>query len=145
MKTELLTPESPVTMITASLHDLVDTLANSLQPAASRNKSLIINDVPVNITAERNEHLLSSVLAGLMNEVITHTESSCIRITAKTFRNVVLLHVKNDGSLNYDSISHNLSAMQTQAEKLDGFIGFTSYRNKITTIAFSFTNIQEAA
>jgi hypothetical protein len=95
--------------------------------------------------ADRNENLLAAVLGGLMKEVITHTESSCICITAKSYNNVVLLHVKNDGSLNYDSISHNLSAMQKQAEKLDGFIGFTSYRNKITTIAFSFTNIQEAA
>ena len=145
MKTETLIPEPERTIVATSLHDLVDTLANSLHPVVRQSKSLIINDVPENIMADRNENLLAAVLGGLMKEVITHTESSCICITAKSYNNVVLLHVKNDGSLNYDSISHNLSAMQKQAEKLDGYIGFTSYRNKITTIAFSFTNIQEAA
>jgi hypothetical protein len=33
--------------------------------------------------------------------------------------------------------------MRKQAENIGGFVGFTSYRNKLTTIAFSFTNQTE--
>ena len=145
MNPELLTQQSLEVTNPILLNDLVDSMANSLQPAAKRNKSLIVNDVPDNILIDGNEHLIAYVLGCLMNEVIMHTESGCIRITAKLYGNVVLLHVKNDGSLNYDSISHNLAAIQSHVEKLGGFIGFTSYRNKLTTIAFSFTKFQKAA
>jgi hypothetical protein len=145
MNPELIPLQSQLETNTIFLNDLIDVLVNSLHPAAKRNKSLVVNDVPENIIIDSNEHLLASVLGTLMKEVITHTENGCIRITAKLFGNIVLLHVKNDGLLNYDSISQNLSGIQSQVETLGGFIGFTSYRNKLTTIAFSFTNIQKAA
>ena len=141
MKTQTATPEIETLFVPTSLHHLVERLSDSLAPAARRNKSFIINNVQEDICAEVNETMVASVLTRLMNIVILHTENSCIRISAKTFGNVVLVHVKDDGCLNYDSISHNLTEIQAQAEKIGGFVGFTSYRNKLTTIAFSFMNV----
>ena len=131
--------------VPTSLHHLVNRLSESLETAARNNKSLILNNVPEDICSELNVNMVASVLSRLMNIVILHTENSCIRISAKTFGNVVLIHVKDDGCLNYDSISHNLAEIQSQAEKIGGFVGFTSYRNKLTTIAFSFMNVKDAA
>jgi hypothetical protein len=145
MKTEVAIPETSDVFVPASLHHLVNRLSDSLAPAVLRNKSLIINNVPEDICSEINEPLIASVLSRLMNVVISHTENSCIRISAKMFGNVVLIHVKDDGCLNYDSISHNLTEIQAVAEKMGGFVGFTSYRNRLTTIAFSFINMKEAA
>ena len=145
MRTQSVTLEAGSLFVPTSLHHLVNRLGESLEPAARRNKSLIINNVPEEICSELNVNVVASVLSKLMNEVILHTENSCIRVSAKAFGNVVLIHIKDDGCLNYDSISHNLAEIQAQAEKIGGFVGFTSFRNKLTTIAFSFMNIKEAA
>ena len=145
MKAELLIPATQAKPATKSLYNIVNLIAGSMEHTANDNKSFITNDVPEDIVIDTDEQLLASVLSSLMSEVIMHTRDGCIRITAKLFRNVVLLHVKNDGSLNYDSVSQKMTKMQAQAEKLGGFVGFTSYRNKLTTIAFSFMNKQIAA
>lgn len=129
----------------STLHNLVNNVTSSYSPAAQRNSSYIINDIPEEISIIPNEDLLASVLSGLMNIVLSHTQNSCIRITAKAYGNVVLMHVKDDGCVNYDSISQNLSGIQYMAEKLGGYVGFTSYRNKLTTIAFSLMNQRSIA
>jgi hypothetical protein len=141
MKTQTVILETRDIFVPVSLHQLVNRLSDSLVPAARHNKNLIINNVPEGICSEINENLVASVLSRLMNLVIMHTENSCIRISAKMFGNVVLVHVKDDGCLNYDSISGKLTEVQSLAERMGGFVGFTSYRNKLTTIAFSFMNI----
>lgn len=145
MKTQSVLVESKATLAPPSLHDLVGKLSHSLAPAAMRNRSFIVNDVPYSICADVNEDLLASVLGKLINVVIMNTENSCIRITAKSFGNVVLIHVTDDGCLNYLSMSQNLTKIQSLAERLGGFVGFTSYRNKLTTIALSFLNRQVVA
>jgi hypothetical protein len=143
MKTQAATLESMPILVPMSLHHLVNRLSESLEPAARRNKSLILNNVPEDICSELHGTTVASVMSRLMNVVIQHTENSCIRISAKTYGNVILVHVKDDGCLNYDSISHNLTEIQSQAETIGGFVGFTSYRNKLTTIAFSFMNTKK--
>jgi glucose-6-phosphate-specific signal transduction histidine kinase len=144
MKTQSILKSEDV-FISSSLNQLVDRLTDSLEPAIHRNKSFVINDVPENISTDINEELLASVLSRLLNMVIMHTENSRIMVSAKTYGNIILLHVKNDGCLNYDSISRNLGEIQSLAEKMGGFVGFTSFRNKLTTIAFSFTKMPYAA
>ena len=143
MKTQSAILEAGDVFIPMSLHHLVNRLSESLEPAVRRNKNLILNNIQEDICPEINENMVASVLSRLMNLVILHTENSCIRISAKTFGNVVLIHVKDDGCLNYDSISLKLTEIQAQAEKIGGFVGFTSYRNRLTTIAFSFMNVKE--
>ncbi|MDP4262967.1 MAG: hypothetical protein Q8941_10575 [Bacteroidota bacterium] len=145
METTTAIPLPGKTLAPASLHHLIGYATESLSTDAFRNKSAIINDVPGDLVVRADKELLASVLSGLMNLVIMHTENSRIRITAKLYGNVVLLHIKDDGCLNYDSISHKLARIESLAEKLGGFVGFTSYRNRLTTIAFSFMNIADAA
>jgi hypothetical protein len=140
MKTQSTILEPSIQLETVSLYDLVSHIADSHSPAAQRNKSFIVNDVPEDISIANNKDLVASVLSGLVKVVILHSQNSRIRIMAKSYGNVILLHVKDDGCVNYDSISQNLSRMQSLAERLGGFVGFTSYRNRQTTIAFSFMN-----
>jgi glucose-6-phosphate-specific signal transduction histidine kinase len=145
METQAIIPLSGKTFTSSSLHHLIKEVTESLAPDTTHSRSAIINDVPEDLVVSTNKELLASVLSNLMNMVITHTENSRIRITSKLFGNVVLLHVKDDGCLNYDSISQRLTRIQSLAERLGGVVGFTSYRNKLTTIALSFTNMAEAA
>jgi hypothetical protein len=141
MKTEILMPETRHVFAPMSLHSLVSRISDSLSPVLDRNKIVIINNIREDTGSEINESLVSPVLSHLMNLVIMNSENSRIRFTAKMIGNVVLLHVKDDGCLNYNSISQHLPEIQAEAEKMGGFVGFTSYRNKLTTIAFSFTNM----
>lgn len=145
METQSVTLELKDSASSSSLHYLVGQLASSLAPAATRNKNHIINNVQHDICSLANENVIATILGRLLNVVIMHTENSCVRISAKNYGNVTLLHVKDDGCLNYDSISHNLNEIQSMAEGIGGFVGFTSFRNKLTTIAFSFMNVKAAA
>jgi hypothetical protein len=141
MKTEILMPETRRVFVPTSLHHLVSRISDNLAPAIQRNQIVIINNVSEDLGSEINESLVAPVLSRLMDLVIMNSENSRIRITAKMIGNVVLLHVKDDGCLNYNSISQHLPEIQAEAEKMGGFVGFTSYRNKLTTIAFSFMNM----
>ena len=143
MKSQPIIVETTNNSINVPLHKLVNKVIDSLTPAANRNKSHIVNNVSEEIYLEICEDKVASILSRLLNIVILHSENSCVRISAKMFNNIVLLHLKDDGCVNYDSISYSLTDMQKQAEKIGGFVGFTSYRNKLTTIAFSFTNDDE--
>ena len=138
-------PDLVAVPTSSTLHHLVDNITESFAPVTSRNNCLVINDVSEDIPVNNDRELVTSLLSNLMNLVFMHTENSRIRITAKLYRDVVLLHVKDDGCLNYDSVSQKLACMRAMAEQLGGFVGFTSYRNKLTTIAFSFMNRCEAA
>jgi hypothetical protein len=144
MKTVTLMPETYDVFVPRTLHRLINRIADSLAPVTLRNKIVIINNVSEEIDSQFNESLVAPVLNRLLNLVIMNSENSQIRITAKMIGNVVLLHVKDDGCLNYNSISHHLQEIQAEAEKMGGFVGFTSYRNKLTTIAFSFMNMPGA-
>lgn len=143
MKSQPVVVETTNKSINVPLYQLINKVIDSLAPAAHRNKSHIINNVSEEIFLEICEDKVASILSSLLNIVVHHSENSCVRISSKTFNNIVLLHLKDDGCVNYDSISYSLTDMQKQAEKIGGFVGFTSYRNKLTTIAFSFTNDDE--
>jgi hypothetical protein len=141
MKTVLFVPALHVSASSpSSLSDIVDKVCSSLEPAASGRRCFILNDIPGEIDVHADHELLASVMGSLVREVVMHTENGCVRITAKVYNEVVLIHVKNDGSLHYDTVFPNLEKIQRQSERLGGFVGFTSYRNKVTTIAFSFVN-----
>lgn len=125
------------------LRDTVDVLVSNIENPSFQRSSFILNDIPEEITIDTDRSAVIAVLRELLAEVVEHTESGCIRITAKTFNNIVLIHIKNDGLLHYHAMLPNLTGIHLRAEKLGGFVGFTSFRNKVTTIAFSFTNSRE--
>lgn len=123
-----------------SLYEMIERISGSLNQTAKSNKTHIVNNVSEEIFLQLEEDKVACVFSRLLNSVILHSRNSCVRISSKRFGNIVLLHLKDDGCVNYDSISDSLSEIQKQAERIGGFVGFTSYRNKLTTIAFSFTN-----
>jgi hypothetical protein len=57
------------------------------------------------------------------------------------YGNIVLVRVRNSGSLNISGIESQLQTLLPLAERMKGSIGFTSQRNNITTICFGFSNL----
>src|SRR4051812_37688538 len=109
-----------------ALHLMVSRISASSLPSAIRKNSFIINDVPAEMQANTNEHMLATVFGTLLNAVITHTENVCIRISAKLYGRVVLLHLKEDNKLSSAAFANNLKQVQQLAEKIGGTVSVSN-------------------
>jgi hypothetical protein len=127
------------------LRDIATNVISSVLPAASRNDSYFVNDIPDDLDVDTDSELVASILGGMLSAVAKHAKNSCIRLSAKIYHNVILVHVKDcNSSHNYDIYS-GLQGLMPLAEKIGGFVGVSSHRQKVTTVAFSFPNLPAAA
>ena len=126
----------------ATLRQLVDQLSLSLLPQTVQQKSLIVNDVQQEMFVNTDKNILASVLSSLLNITILHSQNNCIRVSAKLFGNITLVHVKNNDSSLDGAIAHRLKQIQPLAEKLGGCVAVTHNKIKGTTVAFTFNNNQ---
>jgi hypothetical protein len=123
-----------------ALHLMVNRIsAGSLSSAAKKN-SFILNDVPADMQATTDEDMLATVFGSLLNTVISHTENCCIRISAKSYGRIVLLHLKEPYRLTSPAFGGNLKQIQQLAEKIGGTVSISNNRSEATTIVFSFVN-----
>jgi hypothetical protein len=129
----------------STLRHLTSQITNSFSPVATRNKSVFINDIPDNLYLQADRELVTSVLSGLVSAVVRNAKESRIRLSAKIYSNVVLVHVKDYNSLNHSRVESGLQELQPLAEKMGGSVGVTSQRHNIATYAFSFPNQPMAA
>ena len=123
-----------------ALHLMVSRISASSLPSATRKNSFIINDIPPDLQANTDENMLATIFGSLLNTVITHTENCCIRISAKVYGKVVLLHLKETHRVNTAAFAGNIRQVQQLAEKIGGTISVSNNRNEATTIVFSFIN-----
>ena len=140
-------PANPVAVSTKkTLDELVSLLAAGYLPTAVRRKSFIINDVPHALSITTDENMLATVLGSILHAVVSHTENSCIRIAANVYDKVVQVSMQDSGnSFNGDAIANELQQVQALAEKMGGYLSMDSKMQKITSIAFSFPNLPQAA
>jgi len=128
-----------------SLHDLVSGQAKAALPVAVRNGSYHVNDVPRELFVHEHAGHIAAVLGKLFSTVAKHSSGSCIRVSAKVYGNVTLLHLRDSNSPNSYTIAHDLLPAQPIAERIGGYLGITSRRKNETTIVFSFPNQLGAA
>ncbi len=124
------------------LYELASRLVNTFLDKASRNNSFFINEIPQDLLLDANPQMFASVLSGLLSTVVSFAKDSCIRLTAKTYGNVILLQVKDSNTFYKYSIDKEIEKLQPLAEKMKGSISVTSQRKKLTTITFGFPNFQ---
>lgn len=129
----------------STLQQLVGSLMQTFVPVASRHKNHFINDIPDDLYIDADRELVASVLSGMMSAVLKNAKDSCIRLSAKLYGNVVLVHIKDYNSFNYFPIENGLHQLQPLAEKVGGSVSVTSQRQNVTTLAFSFPNMPMAA
>lgn len=125
---------------TVALYKLVDQVAQYLMPRIVEQKSFIINDLNKEMLVTTDEGILITVLRNLLDAIITHSQSNCIRISAKAFGNIVLLYVKDSDNKHEEAIAGCLIQVAPLAEKIGGCITLNNYTAKGTTVAFSFYN-----
>lgn len=128
-----------------SLKELVSYLVDIYQPVAVKQNSFIINDVSESFSVNADEKLLTSLSSDLLSVILSHSQSSCIRVSARHHNNVVLLNIKtNDGSDFFKSIC-SIREIKALAEKLGGCITLNHLRKASNTITISFINLAKAA
>lgn len=127
-----------------TLYDLVEDIIKSSLPIALRNHNLIVNEIPEYLPVKTDRNILSSIIYGVVNSVMMHSKNSYIRITAKVYSDIVLVHVKDFNVMLTQGQYYGLQNLHALAKRIGGFIGITSYRHHETTIAFSFPNLEKA-
>ena len=124
-----------------SLHQLLGNLLSGFQQSALRHKSFFINEVPEDILISADKNIVASVLGNLLRIISRNAVNSCIRVSAKAYHNIVLMHVRDNNSGNNNALNSSLSQVQPLVGKIGGFIDISSKKQTATTIAFSFSNL----
>jgi hypothetical protein len=127
------------------LRELAGSLADTFSRVATRNKNFFLNDIPEDLCIDTDSELVATVMSGLMYAVVRNAKESCIRLSAKTYGNVVLVHVKDCNNSDYCQVETGLKQLMPVAEKMGGCVSVTSQRHKVATFAFTFPNLPMAA
>jgi len=127
------------------LRQLAGKLIAGIQPAAVRQNSFIINEISPAIMVTTDENLLASVINNLLAVIVSRNKNSCIRITAKPFRNVVLLHIKDQNRSVKETTINDFDELQPLAAMVGGCITICNQSDRATTLAMSIADLAAVA
>jgi hypothetical protein len=134
-------PLTAASSATAVLKAAVDPLIKMFMPAAARNNSLIVNDIPEKIMSGMHESVICSVIKGLLHAVVNNAKDSCIRVSARlNYGRTVEVFVKDQNSYHTYAIACCLQDIVPLAETIGGDINIINQKEKITTVSFTFPN-----
>jgi hypothetical protein len=127
------------------LQKLVNALINIKLEGLVRKQSFIINEVQQYIPLNADRLVVTNVLDHLFQNVLRVTGNSCIRISAKEYSQVMLIHIYDTHENEYGAENIVSDLIRVEAKKIGGFVGVTRQQKNQTVIAFSFPNIPLAA
>jgi hypothetical protein len=122
------------------LHLLINQLLVELLPLTIRNRSTIINEVQTDLKIVTHVEKVTTILKEILSIVLSHSKDNSITVCAKMYSDLILVHVKDDNSMNSTDLVTGLKQVQTIAEEINGYLGITSDMIKFRTIAFTFPN-----
>lgn len=132
-------------METIHLQSLVSKLMADITPATTRRRSFLINEIAPGIHVTGNTDHITEVLNRLLSNMAHHVSDTCIRISAKKYRDVVFIQLRDPNSPGTYTIAQGLYNAQQIAEEIGGYLGFSSQGKHETTIVFSFPNLALSA
>jgi len=143
MEAAHLSNNNPVKAIT--LERLVQALINVKLESVVRKHSFFINEVQCNVPLKADRNVVTNVLESLLQNILHETSSSCIRISAKEYSQVLLIHIYDNHEADYGAENVVSDQVRVEAKKIGGFVGITRHQKNQTVIAFSFPNVPLAA
>ncbi len=123
-----------------SLQHIVQSLVVNYHTAAVSQNSFFVNEVPATLAIAADKGTLTDLLGNIFSLVANYCRDTCIKISAKAYHDVIVMHIKDTSTFNNYVLTSQLQNLQTGADKIGGFLEITSQRKKETTIAFSFIN-----
>ncbi|MBI3140220.1 MAG: HAMP domain-containing histidine kinase [Sphingobacteriales bacterium] len=127
------------------LKRLVNALINVKLHEVVRKESFFINEVQGSLPLNADRSIVINVLDNLFQNVLSETGKSCIRISAKEYSNVMLIHIYDNHESEYGTENIVSERIRVEANKIGGFVGVTRRQKNQTVIAFSFPNLPAAA
>lgn len=129
------------------LRSLAGKLINGMQVAAVRRNSIIVNHISPAIQITTDENLLAAAINDLLAFMVSRSTDNCIRITAKTFSNLVLLHFTDNNNNNHrPGISESdFNHLQPVAAAIGGCITICNHHPHSETLALSILDMVQVA
>lgn len=126
----------------SSLRRIITELIQNVKIKGANHENEIINEIPSNILLQTNVKKVTILISKITSVLNYITEKSRIHITAKSYSNLVLVHFRETNLQVSNFLSDRLDQLNSEARQLGGVIGITNSNKKITTIAFTFTNVK---
>lgn len=123
------------------LSEMVDDVIKSCAPLALDSHHFIVNEVPKNLLVKTDNRIIVGLFNGLLQSVINHSKNSYIRISAKVYTDILILHVRDYNIMGLSSGVYQLQHLDPLVKKVRGFLGVTSHRQGESTVALSFLNL----
>ena len=134
---------SAATQSQVALHLMIDHLAQAVRKKTIHTQ--IVNAISPDLSVNTGTQAIAAVIETVMTAALPDIYKGLVRISAKKYSNVVLLHFKGPSALEYPAAVNCLSPFQELVKKLTGHLSVTSRRNDITTVALTFINNPLAA
>lgn len=126
-----------------SLHHFVHELVTDVLPFAVKRRNLIINNVHPDLHAYVDKQQLAIILKKLLCHIVMNTQDNCIRVMAKSYSSITLVHVHNTDFSCEKMITNNLQQLEAVAKQLGGCLGITNNKLYGTTVSFTFLNLRQ--
>lgn len=127
------------------LKKVVNALINVKLESVVKKGSFFINEVQGNLPLNANPDVVIRVLDQLLQNVLNETGKGCIRISAKEYSQVLLIHIYDLHEAEYGAENIVSDLIRVEANKIGGYVGITRRQKNQTVIAFSFPNVPAAA
>jgi len=123
------------------LQQLVTSLVNDSQPAASLNKTSIVNEVDHGVFIKNKSEKPVTIIKELLATVIQNSWKGDIHITAERYHDIIVLQIQERNNYNGYALSFSVGAIEPDAISAGGHISIDGSRQKIATISFSFPTL----
>ncbi len=128
-----------------TLNQFLSRIITAFQAIASRQKSNFVNDVPPNVSVQTDANILSEVLSELFTAILRRCEDCNIRLTSKSFHNVILIHITILSGFQGIHEVENMNEINHLAERLGGCILYNNQHLNESTFTLSLFNFLQLA
>lgn len=127
------------------LQRLVDSIISQITPETVVGNSRIINEVNPLLIIKTDPGIVESVIKDLINTLLENSLKRHIRISAKEYGNILLVHVKDINNKTSGMSEMLPFSIIDKAKMISGYVGITRHFDNTTVVAFSFPNLPMAA
>ena len=127
------------------LYQLLDHVLINYLPSVTNRKSFIVNDINRDILVHADKKLLAFVLENILETALRYTKNDCIRISASSLKDTVLITLKENRQRSYFEMEEAIEELESLAKQTGGSITINSNDNNGSIISFSFFNRVNAA
>ena len=126
------------------LYQFLDHVLINHLPSITTRKSFIVNDISRDILVHADKKLLGFVLENILETALRYTKNDCIRISASSVKDTVLITLKENRQRSYFEMEEAIDELESLAQKTGGSITINSNDTNGSIISFSFFNHAKA-